>query len=244
VYERSDAEVRGLEGLPPRSGPVRGDAPPDAIAVREGAARFLVDVRAGQKTGFFLDQRDNRTRLGAQARGAEVLDVFSYTGGFVLAALLGGAAHVTAVESSADALARARENVAASGFDPQAVDWLEADAFACLRRLAESRRRFDLIVLDPPKFAPTERHVARAARAYKDINLWALRLLRPGGRLFTFSCSGAVDGALFQSIVAGAAVDAGVDGRIVARLGAAADHPVALSFPEGEYLKGLVVVVG
>jgi 23S rRNA (cytosine1962-C5)-methyltransferase len=244
VFERSDAEVRGLEGLPPRTGPLLGDAPPDAISVREGEAHFLVDVRSGQKTGLFLDQRDNRARVTAHARGADVLDVFSYTGGFVLAALLGGAARVTAVESSAQALQGARENVAASGFDPQAVEWHAADAFACLRQLVEKKRRFDLIVLDPPKFAPTERHVARAARAYKDINLWALRLLRPGGRLFTFSCSGAVDAALFQSIVAGAAVDAGAAGRIVARLGAAADHPVALSFPEGEYLKGLVVVVG
>jgi len=243
VYERSDAEVRALEGLQARSGVLYGDEPPDAIAVREGAGRFLVDVRLGQKTGFFLDQRDNRARVAALAPGAEVLDIFSYTGGFAVAALAGGAAAVMAVDSSADALQRARENAAASGFDPSAVDWREADAFALLRRLAEQKRSFDLIVLDPPKFAPTERHVARAARAYKDINLWALRALRPGGRLFTFSCSGAIDAALFQSIVAGAAVDAGVAGRIVARLGAAPDHPVALSFPEGEYLKGLVVVV-
>jgi 23S rRNA (cytosine1962-C5)-methyltransferase len=243
VYERSDAEVRTLEGLPRRSGVLRGDPPADAIAIREGAVRFLVDVRQGQKTGFFLDQRDNRAHLAALARGADVLDVFSYTGGFVLAALSAGAAHVTAVDSSAEALVRARENAAASGLDPEQVEWHEADAFALLRRLCEQKRRFDLVVVDPPKFAPTERHVARAARAYKDINLWALRLLRSGGRLFTFSCSGAVDAALFQSIVAGAAVDAGVRGRIVARLGAAADHPVALNFPEGEYLKGLVVVV-
>jgi 23S rRNA (cytosine1962-C5)-methyltransferase len=243
VYERSDTEPRNLEGLAPRAGPLRGGEPAAAITVREGPARFLVDVRRGQKTGFFLDQRDNRARVGAAAQGREVLDVFSYTGGFVVAALLGGAAAVTAVESSADAIERARENVTASGVDAARVDWHQADAFARLRALHAQGRRFDLVVLDPPKFAPTGRHVARAARAYKDINLWALRLLRPGGTLFTFSCSGGVDAALFQSIVAGAALDAGVFGRIVARLGAAPDHPVALNFPEGEYLKGLMVNV-
>ncbi|MGH8667137.1 MAG: class I SAM-dependent rRNA methyltransferase [Burkholderiales bacterium] len=243
VYERSDTEPRNLEGLVPRAGALRGGEPPEGIAVTEGPARFRVDVRRGQKTGFFLDQRDNRARVRAAAHGREVLDVFSYTGGFVVAALMGGAAGVTAIDSSADAIERARENVAASGLEAHRVDWQRADAFARLRALLAEGRRFDLVVLDPPKFAPTERHVARAARAYKDINLWAFRLLRPGGTLFTFSCSGAIDAALFQSIVAGAAVDAGVPGRIVARLGAAPDHPVALHFPEGEYLKGLVVKV-
>ena len=243
VYERSDAETRTLEGLAARCGVVRGDEPPDAIRVHEGRLQFLVDVRRGQKTGFFVDQRDNRTRVGSLARGREVLDVFSYTGGFVAAALAGGAASVTAIDSSADALRRARDNIASGRLDAARVDWQEADAFARLRALHAQGRRFDLAVVDPPKFAPTGRHVARAARAYKDINLWALRLLRPGGTLFTFSCSGSIDAALFQSILAGAALDAGVDGRIVMRLGAAADHPVALEFPEGEYLKGLVVNV-
>jgi 23S rRNA (cytosine1962-C5)-methyltransferase len=243
VYERSDTESRKLEGLPPRTGALRGDEPPDAIAIREGPARFLVDVRGGQKTGFFIDQRDNRARVRECARGSEVLDVFSYTGGFVVAALAGGAARATAIDSSAEALERARSNVEASGLDARRVEWQRADAFACLRQLHGEGRRFDLVVLDPPKFAPTERHVARAARAYKDINLWAFRLLRSGGTLFTFSCSGAIDVALFQSIVAGAALDAGVMGRIVMRLGAAPDHPIALNFPEGEYLKGLAVNV-
>jgi 23S rRNA (cytosine1962-C5)-methyltransferase len=243
VYERSDTEPRNLEGLAPRAGALRGGEPPQAIAIREGPARFLVDVRQGQKTGFFIDQRDNRARVRACAQGCEVLDVFSYTGGFVVAALLGGASTVTAIESSAEAIERARQNLAASGLAADRVEWQQADAFARLRALHAQGRRYDLIVLDPPKFAPTERHVARAARAYKDINLWACRLLRPGGTLFTFSCSGAIDGALFQSIVAGAASDAGVLGRVVARLGAAPDHPVALNFPEGEYLKGLVVRV-
>jgi 23S rRNA (cytosine1962-C5)-methyltransferase len=243
VYERSEAETRSLEGLEARSGPVRGGPPPERIRVHEGPVQFYVDVVHGQKTGFFLDQRDNRARVGRLAHGREVLDVFCYTGGFSAAALAGGAASVAAIDSSAAALASARENVAATGIDPGRVEWHEADAFVRLRALHAQGRRFDLIVLDPPKFAPTARHVARAARAYKDVNLWALRLLRPGGCLCTFSCSGSVDAALFQSIVAGAAVDAGVSGRIAQRLGAAPDHPVALEFPEGEYLKGLVVDV-
>lgn len=241
VYERSDAEVRRLEGLDERSGVVLGDEPPDAIRIREGGLSLLVDVRGGQKTGFFLDQRDNRAWVGSAARDCAVLDVFSYTGGFTLAALAGGAARVTTIDSSAEALESARANAAANGFEPALVEWLEGDAFALLRRLHAEGRKFDLVVVDPPKFAPTEKHVPRAARAYKDINLWALKLLRPAGTLVTFSCSGGIDAALFQSIVAGAAVDAGVQGRIVRRLAASPDHPVALDFPEGEYLKGLVV---
>lgn len=243
VYERSDLEVRALEGLPERSGVVRGDEPPATIPVHEGEIRFLVDVRHGQKTGFFLDQRENRARVRHAARGREVLDVFCYTGGFSVAALIGAARTVTALDSSAAALARARENVRANALDEGSVEWVEDDAFAALRRLHAQGRRFDLVVLDPPKFAPTEKHVARAARAYKDVNLWALRLLRPGGRLYTFSCSGGVREELFQSIVAGAAADAGVQCRIVERLAAAADHPVALNFPEGAYLKGLLLAV-
>jgi 23S rRNA (cytosine1962-C5)-methyltransferase len=244
VYERSDAEVRRLEGLDERMGAVIGDEPPDAIRIRENRIAFLVDVRGGQKTGFFLDQRDNRDLVRASSRDRTVLDVFSYTGGFTLAALAGGATRVTTIDSSAHALAGARANVMASGLDDGAVDWLEGDAFALLRRLFDQGRRFDLVVLDPPKFAPTEKHAARAARAYKDVNLWAFKLLREGGRLLTFSCSGGVDAPLFQSIVAGAALDARVSGRIVRRLSATPDHPVALEFPEGEYLKGLVVHAG
>lgn len=243
VYERSDAEVRRLEGLSERTGALLGDEPPDAIRIREEHIACLVDVRSGQKTGFFLDQRDNRALVGAAARGCSVLDVFSYTGGFTLAALAGGASLVTTVDSSAEALEGARANLAASALDAAAVEWLEGDAFALLRRLFDQGRRYDLVVLDPPKFAPTEKHVARAARAYKDVNLWGLKLLRPGGRLFTFSCSGGVDAALFQSIVAGAALDARVRGKIVRRLAASADHPVALEFPEGDYLKGLAVCI-
>ena len=243
VFERSDLEVRALEGLAERSGVVRGDEPPGSVSIHEGDARFLVDVRHGQKTGFFLDQRENRARVRHTARDRDVLDVFCYAGGFSVAALLGGARSVTALDSSAGALAQARENVQSNALDDRNIEWIEGDAFAMLRRLHAHGRRFDLIVLDPPKFAPTEKHVARAARAYKDVNLWALRLLRPNGRLYTFSCSGGVREELFQSIVAGAAADAGVQCRIVERLGAAADHPVALNFPEGAYLKGLVLAV-
>ena len=241
VFERSDLEVRALEGLEERVGVVRGDEPPASISIREGDARYLVDVRHGQKTGFFLDQRENRAKVRQAAGGRDVLDVFCYTGGFTVAAQLGGARSVAALDSSAAALQQARENMRASRLDDRNADWIEGDAFATLRRLHGQGRRFDLIVLDPPKFAPTEKHVARAARAYKDVNLWALRLLRPNGLLYTFSCSGSVREELFQSIVAGAAVDAGVSCRIAARLGAAADHPVALDFPEGAYLKGFVL---
>jgi 23S rRNA (cytosine1962-C5)-methyltransferase len=241
VYERSDAEVRELEGLPARRGLLRGAEPPPLIELAEGGARYRVDVRDGHKTGFYLDQRDNRARLASLAAGREVLDVFCYTGGFSCAALAGGAARVTAIDSSHEALERARENVALSGFAAGAVEWLEGDAFAQLRELHAAGRRFDVVVLDPPKFAPTAKHVQRAARAYKDVNLWALRLLREGGTLLTFSCSAAVDAALLQSIVAGAGLDAPCAGRIAAWLHAAADHPVTLSFPEAAYLKGLQI---
>ena len=241
VYERSDAEVRALEGLSPQVGPLRGALPP-AVALVEDGLRYRVDVVAGQKTGFYLDQRDNRRAVRTLASGRDVLNVFCYTGGFTIAALAGGAATVTSIDSSAEALALAQENVAANpALDAARCTWLAADAFATLRRLRDGARTFDLIVVDPPKFAPTAAHVERAARAYKDVNLWALKLLRANGVLATFSCSGAVDAALFQKIVAGAAVDARVEANVIGRLNAAADHPVALAFPEGDYLKGLLV---
>jgi len=201
-----------------------------------------VDVEAGQKTGFFLDQRDNRQRVRALAAGREVLDAFCYTGGFSLAALAGGAARVTAVESSAPALEVARENVNANPVESSRISLEQADVFAYQRLLRDQGRSFGLIVLDPPKFAPTAAQARNAARAYKDINLLALKLLAPGGLLATFSCSGGVPIDLFQSIVAGAALDAGVPAKVIERFGAAADHPVALDFPESEYLKGLLVL--
>ena len=242
IFERSDAEVRKLEGLEPRVGFARGNRNAARCPIIEYGLNFRVDVEQGQKTGFFLDQRENRQRVRALAAGREVLDGFSYTGGFSIAALAGGAKRVTAIESSAAALQVAKENLAANPLDAAKVDFRQADVFAELRKLRDSAARYDLIILDPPKFAPTVAQVQKAARAYKDINLWALKLLAPGGLLATFSCSGAVSPELFQSIVAGAALDAGGDARIIERFGAAADHPVALAFPEGDYLKGLLVL--
>jgi len=242
VVERSDADVRLLEGLQPRTGIVHGVLP-DSVEILERGVRYGVDVLHGQKTGFYLDQRDNRARVGAHARGRSVLNAFCYTGGFSLSALAGGAASVTSIDSSADALAQAASNLARNAsLDGSHATWIEADVFAELRRLRDAGRMFDMIVLDPPKFAPTAQHAARAARAYKDINLWALRLLRPGGYLATFSCSGGVSADLFQKIVAGAAIDARASAAIVGRMTASADHPVALEFPEGDYLKGLLLL--
>jgi 23S rRNA (cytosine1962-C5)-methyltransferase len=238
VWERSDADVRELEGLTQRAGLLRGAPLAGSLAIHEHGLAFGVEVQTGHKTGFYLDQRDNRTRLRALAKNRDVLDCFSYTGGFALNALAGGARSVTAVESSALALEHARANEAANGF--ASAEWVEGDAFQVLRRFRDQGRRFDLIVLDPPKLAPTAAHAERAARAYKDINLLGFKLLRPDGLLMTFSCSGGVSADLFQKIVAGAALDAGIEARIEAWLHAASDHPVALNFPEGEYLKGLV----
>jgi len=238
VYERSDVEVRTLEGLPPRSGPMIGEAPAQARIVEDGIA-YDVDVARGQKTGFYLDQRDNRHLASALADGAEVLNCFCYTGGFSLSALRGGAKRVTSLDTSDEALGLARHNASLNSLDSSRAEWLAADVFVQLRKFRDQGRKFDLIVLDPPKFAPTEKHVPNAARAYKDINLWAMKLLAPGGHLLTFSCSSAVSPDLFQKIVAGAAADARADVQIRRHLGAALDHPVSIHFPEGEYLKGL-----
>lgn len=244
IYERSDSEVRKLEDLPERTGFARGNRAAARCPIIEYGLNFRVDVAQGQKTGFFLDQRENRQRVRALASGREVLDAFCYTGGFSIAALAGGAARVSAIESSADALEIAKENLAANTLDASRIEFMNADVFAQLRALRDRGRKFDLIVLDPPKFAPTAAQARNAARAYKDINLLAFKLLAAGGLLATFSCSGGVDAALFQSILAGAAVDAGAEARIIERFGAAADHPVALEFPEGEYLKGLLILKG
>jgi 23S rRNA (cytosine1962-C5)-methyltransferase len=238
VWERSDAEVRALEGLAPATGPVRGGREPTRVVVSEQGIRFEVDFERGHKTGFYLDQRGNRLRLRELSRGRDVLDGFCYTGGFALSAAAGGARSVFALDSSAEALSLAKANAQLNALS--GIDWVGGDVFQMLRHLRDQRRAFDLIVLDPPKFAPTAAHAGRAARAYKDINLLAFKLLRPGGLLMTFSCSGGVPADLFQKIVAGAALDAEVDAHIVERLGAGPDHPVALNFPEGEYLKGLI----
>ena len=200
-------------------------------------------MAAGQKTGFYLDQRDNRALTETLARDKDVLNCFCYTGGFSLYALRGGAKSVLSIDASGDALRIAAENLASNNLDSSRAEWLEADVFQALRTLRDQNRKFDLIILDPPKFAPTSAFAEKAARGYKDINLLAFKLLRPGGLLFTYSCSGGISEDLFQKIVAGAALDAGVDAQIVHYLHASADHPVLLSFPEGAYLKGLVLRV-
>ena len=243
IYERSDADVRALEGLPPRAGVLRGDPPPAPLVVAEHGMKFAVDVEKGHKTGFYLDQRDARAHVRAQARGRRVLNCFSYTGGFAIAALAGGASSAVSVDTSAGALALGAENAARNGFAADLHAWEKGDAFDVLRAYEKEGRTFDLIVLDPPKFAPSAQHLERACRGYKDLNLRALKLLASGGLLYTFSCSGAMDRALFRGVVATAALEARRPAKSVGELGHAACHPVPLSFPEGEYLKGLVVVV-
>jgi 23S rRNA (cytosine1962-C5)-methyltransferase len=244
IFERSDAEVRKLEGLQPKTGFARGNKSASRCPIIEYGLNFRVDVAEGQKTGFFLDQRENRQRVRALAAGREVLDGFCYTGGFAVAALAGGAKRVTAIESSAPALEVAKDNLAANTLDASRVEFIKADVFSYLRTLRDKGVKYGLIVLDPPKLAPTAAHAKNAARAYKDVNLLAFKLLAPGGLLATFSCSGGISAELFQSIVAGAALDAGGEAKIIERFTAAADHPVALEFPEGDYLKGLLVLKG
>jgi 23S rRNA (cytosine1962-C5)-methyltransferase len=244
VYERSDAALREREGLRPATGWVPPDGGDTEVEIVENGLRLGVDVATGHKTGFYLDQRDARARFADLVRSQglrRVLNCFCYTGGFSLAALAGGATEVVSVDSSGTALDLAAMNVARNGFDPARTRFVDADVNATLRDLRARGERFDAIVLDPPKFAASAQQVERAARAYKDINRLAFHLLRPGGWLFTFSCSGGVGAELFQKIVAGAALDAQCDAQIVARTGAGADHPLTLHFPEGEYLKGLLL---
>ncbi len=240
VCERSDVDIRRKEGLEPRAGMVWGEQPPRMLEVLENGQRFLVDLCEGHKTGFYLDQRENRARLPPFCADAEVLDAFAYTGAFSVYAARGGAASLTLVEGSAPALDLARRNLALNGLAERAVEYVDGDVFTVLREYRAQGRRFDVVVLDPPKFAHSGQEVERASRAYKDANLLAFQLLRPGGVLFTFSCSGAVSADLFQKIVFGAALDAGRDAQIIGHLAQGADHPVALTFPEGAYLKGLI----
>ena len=246
LYERSDASSRELDGLKPATGWLHGgEGASTELTIREHGWRLGLSIAEGHKTGFYLDQRDSRQRFAEWVRrlGAQqVLNCFCYTGGFSVAALAGGAAEVLSIDSSGPALERGRANVALNGFAPERAQFQDADVNSALRGFLKEGRQFDAIVLDPPKFAPTVAHAERAARAYKDINRLGLMLLRPGGLLFTYSCSGGISPDLFHKIVAGAAADAGVDGYVCERLGAAPDHPMTLEFPEGEYLKGLVVV--
>jgi 23S rRNA (cytosine1962-C5)-methyltransferase len=248
IYARDDADVRLKEGLALESGPVWGEAPPDRIEIAEQGHRFLVDVKHGHKTGFYLDQRTNRERAAAYCAGADVLNAFAYTGAFGVYAGRAGARSVANLDSSAESLAFAAENLALNGCAPQ--EMVVGDAFQVLRLYREKARadaageglrpQFDVVILDPPKFAASQDQVPGAARGYKDINLLAFQILRPGGVLVTFSCSGLVSADLFQKIVFGAALDAGRDAQIVEHLAQAPDHPVLLTFPEAAYLKGLV----
>lgn len=244
VYERSDSDVRRLEGLESATGWLHGAARDEPLTIIENGVKLAVDIAGGHKTGFYLDQRDNRLLLGQLAAGKDVLNCFCYTAGFSLQALAGGANSVLSMDSSGPALEQGKANLALNPQLPaERAQWQEADVFQALRDFRKAGRLFDLIVLDPPKFAPSAAHAESAARAYKDINLLGFRLLKPGGMLMTYSCSGGVGLELFQKIIADAAHDAGREARIVRRLAGAADHPIALSFPEGEYLKGLLVQV-
>jgi 23S rRNA (cytosine1962-C5)-methyltransferase len=241
VYERSDVDVREREGLPMRTGPARGVEPPAEVTIHEAGVQYAVDVRAGHKTGFYLDQRNARREVAAWAEGRRVLNVCSYSGAFSVIAAQCGAAAVTSIDSSAAAHQAARRNAELNGVD--IGELIEGDAFAELRRLRDRALQYDLIVLDPPKLAANDKQLDKASRAYKDLNLSSLKLLAPGGVLLTFSCSGAMSMELFQKVVAGAALDARRDARVIGRLHQPDDHPVPLWFPEAEYLKGLVVRV-
>ena len=247
IYERSDSDVRKLEGLMPVTGWIEAkglhETPLQTFPqIDEHGVNFGVDVAGGHKTGFYLDQRDNRLLLRSLAKGRRVLNCFCYTGGFSLQALAGGAASVISIDSSGPALEQAKANLALNPhLDASRAEWRDADVFQALRDYHKAGEKFDLIVLDPPKFAPSAAHADQAARAYKDINLFGFKLLAPGGLLMTYSCSGGIGVELFQKIVSGAASDAGRDARILKRLMASSDHPVGLAAPEGEYLKGLLI---
>ncbi len=242
IYERSEASARRKEGLPSRRGVLRGEAPPAEIEIRMGAAHWLVDVENGQKTGAYLDQQRNRARVAELAAGAEMLDAFAYTGGFAVTALVAGASGATLVESSAEALRTAEREAAANGVAGR-CRLVAASVFDELRLQRDDGRRYDVVVLDPPKFVHSAEQVSAGSRGYKDINMLGFELVRPGGLMATFSCSGHVDAALFQKIVAGAALDAGRDAQILERLSQPPDHPIAIEFPEAEYLKGLILRV-
>ena len=243
IYERSDLAVRKLEGLEERTGIVYGDLPNQPLTITENKLRFNVDLIAGQKTGFYLDQRDNRQFCRGIAKGKSVLNCFAFTGGFTAYALNGGTESVLSIDSSEEAILQAKANITLNGLPIERCEWIVGDVFHELRTLRDAGRGFDLVILDPPKFAPTAAQAQKAARGYKDINLYGFKLLNPGGVLMTFSCSGGIDTGFFQKIVADAALDAGVDAKILYHLSQAPDHPTNLAFPEGSYLKGLVVGV-
>ncbi len=243
IYERSDVEVRKLEGLELRKGLLSGEEPDESIEIIEDRKKFLVDVVNGQKTGFYLDQRENRRAIKKYTKNRQVLNCFSYSGAFTVYALEGGAKHVISIDSSQEAISLAKKNICINDLPEEKTSWINGDVFKELRLLRDKGMSFDMVILDPPKFAPTIAQVRSASRGYKDINLLAFKLLKPGGILATFSCSGGIDRLLFQKIVADAALDADVDAKILEHLSQGIDHPVALNFPEGAYLKGLICQV-
>ena len=244
IYERSDVDVRRLESLSEKTGVLRGVAPPDRLVILENNLQMEVNIIHGHKTGYYLDQRLNWLKIRELSKNKDVLDCFCYTGGFSLNTVVGGAKSLLAIDSSQSAIMQAQGNLKLNDLETRAaVTWSDADVFKELRSFRDKDVHFDLIILDPPKFAPTAVQVERAARGYKDINLLAMKLLRPGGILVTFSCSGGVSEDLFQKILAGAALDAQVDIQILEWLHQSPDHPVALNFPEGAYLKGLILRV-
>jgi 23S rRNA (cytosine1962-C5)-methyltransferase len=243
IFERSDVEVRTKEGLQPTQGILRGTVPDNFIEVQENGFKFFVDIKGGHKTGFYLDQRDNRALVSDLSKGKNVLNCFSYTGGFSVYALAAGANKVTQIEASTSAIEISNKNFELNNLNSSLVENINGDVFEVLRKFRDERRTFDLIILDPPKFAESASQIQKASRGYKDINLLAMKLLNPGGILFTFSCSGHISSELFQKIVADAALDSGREVRIIKQLTQSADHPIAANFPEGLYLKGLVCIV-
>ncbi|MCD6577832.1 MAG: class I SAM-dependent rRNA methyltransferase [Anaerolineaceae bacterium] len=243
IFERSDIEVRKLEGLPLRKGILAGKIPDTPVEIVENGKRFLVDIVNGQKTGFYLDQRENRRTIKQYAENRKALNCFSYSGAFTVYLLEGGADNVTSIDSSQKAIDLAKKNIEINDLPEDKIDWINGDVFKELRYLRDRGLSYDMVILDPPKFAPTVAQVRSASRGYKDINLLAFKLLKPGGILATFSCSGGIDRRLFQKIVADAALDANVNALVLEQLSQGADHPIALNFPEGAYLKGLICYV-
>jgi len=243
IYERSDVEVRTREGLQPALGLLKGTVSDELIEAKENDLKFLVDIKNGHKTGFYLDQRDNRALVSEFSKGKNVLNCFSYTGAFSIYALASGADKVTQVESSSSAIEMSHKNIELNNLNSSLAGNINGDVFEVLRKFRDERKTFGLIILDPPKFAESTSQIQKASRGYKDINLLALKLLNPGGTLFTFSCSGHISPELFQMIIAGAALDSGRDVKIIRQLTQSSDHPVSLNFPEGLYLKGLVCSV-
>ncbi|HIE0363847.1 23S rRNA (cytosine(1962)-C(5))-methyltransferase RlmI [Serratia marcescens] len=238
IYDRSDVAVRKKEGLPLAQGPVLGDLPPELLPITEHGMKLLVDIQQGHKTGFYLDQRDSRLAARNYSAGRRVLNCFSYTGAFAVSALMGGCAQVISVDTSQAALDIAKQNVELNKLDLNKAEFVRDDVFQLLRNYRAQGEKFDLIIMDPPKFVENKNQLASACRGYKDINMLALQLLNPGGILLSFSCSGLMPTDLFQKILADAAVDAGRDVQFIEQFRQAADHPVIATYPEGLYLKG------